>query len=79
MKQITIGTKNQIVIPKEIRQKITGLKPGRKVKVYYLDNDTVAIKVAASSWLESSYGAMKKPWSSVNPLVEINKLRDEWE
>lgn len=78
MQQVTIGTKNQIVIPKEIRQKIKGLKPGRKVAVYPLSEDTVAIKLSEKNWLDSSYGLMKETWSKIDPLKELEKMRNEW-
>jgi AbrB family looped-hinge helix DNA binding protein len=78
MQQITIGTKNQIVLPKEIRQKIKGLKPGRKVSIYSLDENTIAIKVSVKNWLESSYGAMKQAWSDINPIEEIERMRNDW-
>ena len=78
MQQVTVGTKNQIVLPKEIRQKIKGLKPGRKVSIYSLDENTIAIKVSAKNWLNSSYGAMKTTWDKSNPVEEVEKMRDEW-
>lgn len=78
MQQVTIGTKNQIVIPRQLRAKISGLKPGRKVKVYSQDKQTVIIKVDESSWLDSSYGLMKQAWSKINPSKKIDQSRDEW-
>ncbi len=78
MQQVTVGTKNQIVLPKEIRQKIKGLKPGRRVSIYSLDENTIAIKISAKNWLDSSYGAMKARWNKMNPIEEVEKMRDEW-
>lgn len=78
MQQITIGTKNQIVIPKEVRQQIKGLKAGRKVVVYPLDEKTIAIKVSAKNWVDSSYGAMKKAWRDISPSTEVENMRNEW-
>lgn len=78
MEQVTIGTKNQIVIPRRIRAQITGLKPGRKVKIYSQDKQTVIIKLDRQSWLESSYGLMKEAWSKINPSKEIDQSRDQW-
>ena len=78
MQQVTIGTKNQIVIPKDIRQKIKGLQSGRKVLIYPLDEETVAIKVSLKTWLDSSYGAMKKAWDKIDPIREVEKMRNEW-
>lgn len=78
MQLITIGTKNQIVIPKQVREKIKGLKPGRKVIVYPLSEDTVAIKVSERNWLDNSCGLMKEAWSNIDPIKELEKMRDEW-
>lgn len=78
MQQITIGTKNQIVIPKEVRQQVKGLEPGRKVRIYPLNENTIAVKVDIQSWVESSYGVMKKAWSSIDPIKELNAIREEW-
>lgn len=78
MQQVTIGTKNQIVIPKDLRKQIKGLRPGRKVGLYSLDQDTIVIKVDAQNWLESSYGLMKNAWSKSNPLQTLEQLRTEW-
>lgn len=77
MQQIIIGTKNQIVIPLEIRQKIAGLKPGRKVLVYATDQNTLAIKVSPVSWLQNSYGAMRKSLST-HADSQVENMRNEW-
>lgn len=79
MQQITIGTKNQIVLPKEVRKKIKGLKPGNKVMVYPLNKDTVAIKVDNSNWIETSQGIAKNAWKDIDTTAYLDKLRDEWD
>ncbi len=78
MQTITIGTKNQVVIPRQVRQKIAGLRPGRVVAMYVLNKDTVAIKVSEKNWLENSYGVMKKAWMKKQPIRDLEKMRDEW-
>lgn len=78
MQQITIGTKNQIVIPKEVRKKIKGLKPGDKVDVYALDEDTVAIKISKKSWADRNYGLMKDAWKGRDIIKELEDMRSEW-
>ena len=78
MKQVTIGTKNQIVIPKEVRQRIKGLKPGSKVSIYSIDDSTVAIKVTPQDWIKSTYGVMEKAWKDIDPIAELEKMRNEW-
>ncbi len=78
MQIITIGTKNQIVIPKEIREKIPGFKAGHKVAVYTLDGKTVAIKPTSANWIEENYGLMKDAWKDIDPIKELEKMRNEW-
>lgn len=78
MQKITIGSKNQIVIPKEIRDNMENIKPGRTVSIYQLDPQTVIIKSTQKSWLESSYSSMKKAWKNSNPLNELKKMREDW-
>lgn len=79
MQQVTIGTKNQIVIPKEVRKKIKGLKPGQKVSVYPLNENTVAITVQDKSWVERTHGIMKDAWKGIDTTKELEKLRNEWD
>lgn len=79
MQLVTVGTKYQIVIPKEIRKKIKGLRPGSKVVVKSLDEETAVLKTQKQSWSDRSYGFMKAAWKGVNPASEIDKMRDEWE
>lgn len=75
MQNVTIGTKNQIVIPKEVRRKVAGLQPGNVISVYAQDKDTIIIKASRKSWLERSYGAFKVVKSSVS---QIETMRNEW-
>ena len=79
MQTVTIGTKNQIVIPKEVRKKIKGLKPGHKVMVYPLNENTVAIKVEDKNWTERARGIMKDAWRGIDTTKELEKLRNEWD
>lgn len=79
MQQVTVGTKYQIVIPKEVRKKIKGLRPGSKVKIYSPDESTVSIKVVPQDWVERTYGMMTEAWKDIDPIAELEKMRDEWE
>lgn len=79
MQLVTVGSKYQIVIPKEIRKKIKSLKPGRKVGVYSLDDKSIAIDPEPQTWVDRTYGLMKDAWKDVDPAAEIEKMRDEWE
>lgn len=78
MQQITIGSKNQIVIPQEVRRHIAGLKPGRTISVFLLNKDTVVIKASEASWLKRSYGGMSGAWENTRPTTQLEKMRNEW-
>lgn len=81
MQQVTVGTKYQIVIPKEVRKKIKGLKPGNKVDVYQVDDQTLTVKAKPdqTSWVERTYGMMSEAWKGIDPIAELEKMRNEWE
>lgn len=79
MQQVTVGTKYQVVIPKEVRRKIKGLRPGSKVSVHSVDEKTLTIKTEPEGWVKKSYGFMKDAWKDIDPIAELEKMRDEWE
>ena len=81
MQQVTVGTKYQIVIPKEVRKKIKGLRPGAKVSVSQIDEETVTIKARPdkTSWVERTRGIAKEAWKDIDPIAELEKMREEWE
>ena len=80
MQQVTVGTKYQVVIPREIRQHMKGIIPGTKVNVKRIDEDTLLIKTdSAKNWIERTYGMMSEAWKNIDPIAEVKKGRDEWE
>ena len=79
MKQITVGTKNQIVIPKEIRQKVKGIKPGAKVLINSLDSETIEIKKIEQNWVERTRGIASKAWKNIDTTKYLEDLRNEWD
>lgn len=79
MQQVTVGPKYQIVIPKEVRKKIKTLKPGSKVTVHQVDEDTITIKTSPINWVERTYGMMSEAWKDIDPIKELEKMRNEWE
>lgn len=79
MQLVTVGTKYQVVIPKEIRKKMKILRPGSKVSMRLVDKDTIKIKTEPKSWVERTSGIMKDAWRDIDPIVELEKMRDEWE
>lgn len=78
MQLITIGTKNQIVIPKEVRTKIKGLKPGKKVMIYPINDTTMGIKVDNKNWLSNTQGIAAKAWENIDTTKYLEQLRNEW-
>ena len=80
MELATVGTKYQIVIPKLIRKGMPGIKPGSKVMVKKMDDDTITIKLGDTHrWVDELYGAMADPWQGIDPIKELKKNRIEWE
>lgn len=79
MELVTVGRKYQIVIPKTVRKKLKGIKPGTKVALGVQDENTATIKTAKESWSDKSYGFMREGWKDIDPAAEIEKMRDEWE
>ncbi len=79
MQLVTVGTKYQIVIPKEVRKKEKGLRPGTKVLVGGNGKGTITVKTPEKNWSDKHYGALKKYWRGVDPIAEIEKIRNEWD
>lgn len=78
MQLVTVGTKYQIVIPKEVRRKVKGIRPGAKVGVLSASKDIISIRPAASDWVDRTYGMMKDAWKNIDPIAELEKMRNEW-
>lgn len=78
MYQVTVGTKYQIVIPKEVRKEIQDIKPGTKVGVY-VSNGKVTIKPEQGSWLSRTRGMMKEAWKGIDTTKYLEDLRNEWD
>lgn len=79
MQIVTVGTKYQIVIPKDVRKKIKGLKPGDKVGIYSVDQETVTIKAEPKNWLERTRGIAKEAWKGIDTTKYLEDLRNEWD
>lgn len=78
MYQVTVGSKYQIVIPKEVREKVSGIRPGSKIGIY-VSNGEVAIKTKPEDWIKRTQGMMTKSWRGFDTTKELEKMRDEWE
>lgn len=79
MQQVTVGTKYQIVIPKEARKKIKGLKPGSKVLVHPVDDKTLTVKTDPKNWVERTRGIAEEAWKGIDTTKYLEDLRNEWE
>lgn len=79
MQQVTVGTKYQIVIPKEVRKRIKGIRPGAKVIVYPNGKNTVTIKTEEKSWVERTRGIAKDAWKDIDTTKYLEDLRNEWD
>lgn len=79
MQLVTVGPKYQIVIPKKVRKKVENIKPGKKVGIYANAENYITIDPEPQSWVDRNYGLMKDAWKDVDPIAEVEKIRDEWE
>lgn len=72
----TIGSKYQMVIPKEIRWEMN-LRSGDKLYLEAVDDNTINLTVPQKNWADQNYGALKKYWKEINMVKEVEKIRDE--
>lgn len=79
MQLVTVGSKYQIVIPKEVRKRINGIKPGAKVVVNGVSDGTITIKAEEKSWVERTRGMMKEAWKGIDTTKYLEDLRNEWD
>ena len=79
MQLVTVGSKYQIVIPKEVRKKIKGIKPGAKLMVNGVSEGTITIKAEEKSWLERTRGIAKEAWKGIDTTKYLDDLRNEWD
>ena len=79
MQQVTVGTKYQVVIPKQVRKKVKGLKPGSKVSVDLASEGTITVKTNPQDWLERTRGMMKNAWKGIDTTKYLENLRNEWD
>lgn len=79
MQQVTVGTRYQIVIPKEVRRKIKGIRPGAKVNITAENEKVFKAEAEQISWSDRTYGLMKDAWKNIDPIRELEKMRNEWD
>ena len=78
MQLVTIGPKYQIVIPKKVRKKIKGIRPGNKVGVSAKGN-MINVEPHPKSWVERTSGIAKEAWKDIDTTKYLEKLRNEWD
>lgn len=78
MSQATVGSKYQIVIPKEVRSKVKNIKPGAKVEIYTLGT-TIKIDPDQKGWVERTRGIAKEAWKGINTTKYLEELKNEWD
>lgn len=78
MELVTVGSKYQIVIPKNVRKKVNGIRPGNKVGVY-TEGDRITVEPAPKSWVDRNRGLMRQAWKGIDTTKYLKELRNEWE
>lgn len=79
MQLVTVGTKYQIVIPKEVRKNIKGIKPGAKLMVNGVKEGIITIQAEGKSWLERTRGIAREAWKGIDTTKYLEDLRNEWD
>lgn len=79
MQLATIGSKYQVVIPKDVRKRNRNIRPGNQVAVDTDKNGIVTMKPIAKGWVEETSGMMTEAWKDIDPIAELERGRDEWE
>lgn len=78
MSDVTVSPKYQIVIPKQVREKMKNLQPGAKASVYTKNEDTIIINISRAPWHQRTFGILKDAWAKVDPIKEVEKMRNDW-
>lgn len=81
LQEVTVGPKYQVVIPKSVREIVSGIKKGHKVMVCPLNQYAVKIEAlpAEKKWLVENYGFAATAWMDIDATTYIRQLREEWE
>lgn len=77
--QATVGSKYQIVIPKQVRKSLKTIRPGSKVTIHQIDENTITIQTSPAGWVERTRGMMTEAWKGIDTTAELEKMKDEWE
>ena len=75
MKRVTLSSKNQIVIPREARERL-GLRPGDRLDVT-VDEERIVIERSDEDLSESLRGLLRRYYGDVRDYLAAE--RDSWE
>lgn len=78
MSVVAVSKKWQVVIPKAVRERIRGLKPGGRVEVRCEDERIVIVPLERSV-VSTLYGLGADVWKGIDPVRYQRGLREEWE
>ena len=74
MTTVTLSSKNQIVVPKAVRQQL-GLKSGDKLVISKTSDNKITL--AKEPTIHDFLG-IAKPLNDIDPVDRIRALREEW-
>ena len=73
---VTLSRKNQIVVPREAREKL-GLDPGQKLLVLSKE-DRIVLIPQPKDYVKKMSGLHKEIWKGMNTKKYLEKERDSW-
>lgn len=76
MKTTLVSDKYQVVIPKEIREKLA-IKRGQKLVAHALDSYLV-MHIQTTNYTKKLQGLGKNLWKNIDPIEYIRKEREQW-
>ncbi len=74
---VRISSKNQIVIPKEARERM-GLRPGQELLVLCKE-DRVVLIPKPRDFVAETRGLYKETWQGIGAEAYLEKERQDWE
>lgn len=79
MTNIKLSSKNQVVIPKEVRKKL-GLKAGATIAIYPIDEQRAVLVKRPKSYADALEGLGKEVWDALGGADKyIKEERASWE
>lgn len=79
--QTLVSTKYQVVIPKEIRKKIS-LRPGQRMNIQVTGNQVVLSPTTMKrklSWPKDYVERLQNPWEGVDVDKYMDEERNSWD